>query len=134
MFALTMGAGTNMAIGDVCKTPAPTGTLPIPYPNISTSAPTAPAAFNVLMGCTPTLNLSSKTLVSNGDEAGCMGGLVSSMIIGQTDYMVGAITVSAGGTPVQRLTSVTGQNSMGTTLNIVGMTAVPSQVTVLVLG
>jgi len=40
----------------------------------------------------------------------------------------------ADGMPVQRLTSVTGQNSLAVTPNTVGMCICPSQFTVLTLG
>jgi hypothetical protein len=134
MFALSMGAGTNTAFTDVCKTPSPTGVTPIPYPDVNLSATSVPAAFNVLMGCTPALNKMSMGMISNGDEPGCAMGVVSNLIDGQTTYQVGCVTIFAGGTPVQRLTSVTGQNGAGPLMNTPGMTAVPSQVSVLTLG
>lgn len=133
MFALSMGAGMNAGFPDACLTPVP-APAPIPYPNMSFSASTMPMAFNVLSCCTPTLNMMSKGLVSVGDQAGVVLGAASHIIAGQTNYMVGCFTIMMGGAPAQRLTSVTGQNSMALLPNGPGMTAVPSQVCVLTLG
>jgi hypothetical protein len=134
MFALTMGAGMDMGFPDACKTPTPAGPIPIPYPNIAMSATTAPVVPNVLIDCMPSINMASKGLISNGDQAGVVGGLIDSMIMGQTNYNVGCFTIFFGGTPAQRLTSVTGQNSAGLVPNAVGLCSTPSQVTVTVLG
>lgn len=138
MFALSMGAGMNMAFPDVCLTPipSPAGPIPtpIPYPNIQMSSTTAPIVPNVLMGGTPAINMASKGLVSSGDEPGILLGVVSHLEVAQNLYLVGCITIITGGTPQQRLTSVTGQNAAGMVPNAPGMTCVPSQAIVLTLG
>ncbi len=118
---------------DVCITPAASG-APLPYPNIAMTATTAPAAYNVLIDCMPAVNLLSKGLVSFGDEAGTAGGVVSHLIDGQTEYVVGCETILVGGAPAQRLTSVTGQNCLAMQANTPGICLAPSQVTVLSLG
>ena len=138
MFMLTMGAGMNMGFPDVCLTPVPTPAgpvpTPLPYPDINMSATTAPAAYNVLVDCMPSVNQLSMGLMSNGDEAGTYGGVVSHLFDGQTDYIVGCFTILVDGIPAQRLTSVTGQNAVGVMPNAPGMSLCPSQVTVLTLG
>lgn len=133
MFMLSMGAGMDFGFPDVCLTPAALG-APLPYPDFSMSATTAPAAYNVLVDCMPTVNLLSKGLVSFGDELGTAGGVVSHLIDGQTEYFVGCATILVDGVPAQRLTSVTGQNSLGMLPNAPGLCIAPSQVTVLSLG
>ena len=133
MFMLTTGAGLDLGFPDVCLTPAAAG-APLPYPDIAMTATSAPAAYNVLVDCMPTVNLLSKGLVSFGDEAGTAGGVVSHLIDGQTEYMVGCETILVDGVPAQRMTSVTGQNSLGMMPNAPGMCLAPSQVTVLSLG
>jgi hypothetical protein len=133
MFALSMGTGMDICFPDTCLTPSP-APVPIPYPNIATSAATMPMAFNVLTECTPTLNMMSKGLVSAGDQPGVALGVASHLEAGQTSYEVGCFTISMGGAPAQRLTSVTGQNCMGVMPNGPGMALVPSQVTLLTLG
>jgi len=134
MFSLTMGAGVQMGFPDVCLTPAGPVPVPIPYPNTSETATTAPAAYNILTDCMPTLNQLSFGLVSEGDEPGVEMGVVSHLESGQTEYIVGCITIFADGLPVQRLTSVTGQNCAAVLPNAPGMAVVPSQFTVLTLG
>ena len=134
MFQLTMEGGMNMGFPDVCLTPTPVGPIPIPYPNISTGATTNPAstALTVLTECTPSLNQASEVLISNGDEPGVNMGVASGMIMGPTEFILGSFTVFVGGPPAQRMTSMTGHN--GLSMNCPGVSLVPSQVRVLVLG
>lgn len=138
MFALTMGEGVCMGFPDVCITPipSPTGEIPapIPYPNVAESATCPDPAMTVLADCMPILNQLSDISVSEGDDVGVEGGVVSHDISGGTVFIVGSLTVLAEGLPVQRLTSVTGQNAMAVLPNAPGMCAVPSQFQVLVLG
>ena len=138
MFMLSQGAGMNLGFPDVCLTPIPTPAgpvpTPIPYPDTNVSAATAPAAYNVLVDCMPSINMMSIGLVSFGDCTGVLGGVVSHNDVGQTDYMVGCFTIFVDGAPAQRLTSVTGQNAMAMLPNTPGMCVAPSQVTVLTLG
>lgn len=134
MFALTQGAGIDLGFPDCCLTPVGPVPVPVPYPNIAESATTAPAAYNVLTDCMPTLTQMSMGLVSEGDEPGVLMGVVSHLESGQTMYLVGCITILADGLPVQRLTSVTGQNCLAVLPNAPGMCICPSQCTVLTLG
>ncbi|WP_295441414.1 DUF4150 domain-containing protein [uncultured Thiodictyon sp.] len=134
MFALTMGAGMNLGFPDVCITPVGPIPVPIPYPNMQMSATSAPAAYTILMDCTPALNQSSAGLVSVGDEPGVLLGVVSHLESGEAEYIVGCITIITDGMPQQRLTSVTGQNAVAVLPNAPGICTVPSQVTVLTLG
>jgi len=134
MFRLTMGAGMDLGFPDVCLTPYVGGVIPVPYPDIAMTSTSAPAAYNVLVDCMPTINQLSMGLMSNGDEAGIAGGILSHLIDGQTTYMVGCFTILVDGVPAQRLTSVTGQNSLGMFPNASGICLLPSQVTVLTLG
>ncbi|MEW6262840.1 MAG: DUF4150 domain-containing protein [Thermodesulfobacteriota bacterium] len=135
MFQSTMGGGMSLGFPDVCNTPAAAGApVPIPYPNISTGAVANPAtaAMTVLTDCMPSFNQATEILISNGDEAGVMMGVASGMIMGPTEHILGSFTVLTGGSPAQRLTSMTGHN--GLSMNCPGVTLVPSQVSVLVLG
>lgn len=134
MFMLSMGTGMDMGFPDVCITPVGPVPVPIPYPDIQMSATSAPAAYNVLVDCMPTINQISMGLVSVGDDTGVLLGVVSHMISGETMYMVGCETIMVDGLPAQRLTSVTAQNCMAVLPNSPGVTLAPSQVTVLALG
>ena len=132
MFQLSMTGGMTMGMPDVCKTPMP-APVPIPYPNISTAAMANPAttAMTVLTDGTPSLNLRSQILLSNGDEPGVLMGVVSNLIMGPTEFIMGSVMVLQEGCPAQRLTSVTGHN--GLAMNCPGVCLAPSQVTVLVM-
>jgi hypothetical protein len=134
MFMLTQGAGMSLGFPDVCLTPIGPIVTPVPYPDINMSAATAPAVYNVLVDCMPSINQMSMGLVSFGDCTGVLGGVVSHLEDGQTEYMVGCVTIIVGGAPAQRLTSVTGQNCLAELPNAPGVTSCPSQVTVLTLG
>lgn len=133
MFQLTMGSGMDMAFPDVCLTPTLVPT-PIPYPDMAFSVTSAPAAYNILTECMPSLNQLSEGLVSVGDQPGVLLGVVSHLEAGEAFYILGCVTIFVDGPPAQRLTSVTGQNAMGMLPNAPGMCSVPSQFTVLSLG
>lgn len=134
MFQSTAGGGMNMGFPDVCLTPTPVGPIPIPYPNVSTGSTTNPAttALTVLTDGMPSLNQMSITTTSQGDNAGVNMGVASGMVMGPTEFILGSFTVFKEGAPAQRLTSMTGHN--GLSMNCPGVSLVPSQVTVLVLG
>lgn len=134
MFQQTMAGGINLGFPDVCLTPTPVGPIPIPYPNITTGATTNPTttALTILTDGMPSLNQMSMIPLSNGDNMGVNMGVASGLVMGPTEFILGSITVMKEGTPAQRLTSITGHN--GVSMNAPGMSLVPSQVTVLVLG
>jgi hypothetical protein len=138
MFQLTMMGGMNLGFPDVCNTPIPTPAgpvpVPLPYPNISIGCTTNPAstALTVLTDGCPSLNQLSMGLISNGDEPGLYMGIASGMIMGPTEYLLGSLTVIKQGAPAQRMTSLTGHN--GLSINCPGVSLVPSQVNVIVLG
>jgi hypothetical protein len=131
MFANTMMGGMSMGMPDVCKTPPLA--IPIPYPNIAVGATAIPptACMKVLMGGTPTHNLGTTIPLSNGDNAGVMGGVASQMVMGPMKYLMGSFSCLVGGQPTARITSMTGHNGMS--LNGPGMSMMPSQFKVLVV-
>lgn len=133
MFANTQMGGMNFGFPDVCLTPIPTPAgpipTPIPYPNISTGMMGVPAVYNVLFGGTPAHNLATVVPLSNGDNAGLLGGVASGTDMGPTFTLTGAMTVLIGGMPASRMTSMTLQN----TTNCPGAQLVPSQLSVLLL-
>ena len=134
MFMLSQGAGENLAPVNVNITPAFPAPVPVPYVNLEMTATSAPAAYNVTVDAMPALNQLSIGLVSEGGDAGVLGGVVSHIFSGETMYVVGCETILVDGVPAQRLTSVTGQNALGMLPNAPGMCISPSQVTVLALG
>lgn len=134
MYLLTVNTGLNLAFPDVCNTPAPNGAIPLPYPNISdpSQASGSSAVASVVVDGAKSLNLLSEVSSSMGDEVGSLGGVVSGGFSGPTRFMLGSFTVFMGGVPCARMTSVTGQN--GKMPNSVGMSLLPTQQMVLVLG
>ena len=133
MFSNCQLMGMNLAAPDVCRTPAPPSPapVPVPYPNTSMVCTGVPAAYTVMCSCAPAHNLSTTAPLSAGDNTGVAGGMVSQVDMGPTKQILGSFTVMYDGMPATKMTSMTGQN--GTPPNAVGITAVPSQVTVLIL-
>jgi hypothetical protein len=123
-----------MGMPDVCKTPAPPAPFaPIPYPNIAMLAQANPGtcSMKVLVNCQPSFHQSSQILMSNGDQAGVMGGMISSMIMGPAAPKMGSNKVKVEGKGQVYLTVMYGQN--GQNANVpAGTQIAPSQVKVLV--
>lgn len=100
MFALTLSGGTCMSTPpDVCKTPSPTGTVPVPYVNIFQCSMVTPntACSKVFIDGSPALNLKSATMLSNGDEPGTAGGISSGKFIGKGEFTKGSQKVTLEG-------------------------------------
>ncbi len=130
MFGNCQAGGMNLAPADVCKTPTPAGPVPIPYPNISQGTMAVGFFPKVIWVGGPAHNLLTQVPLSNGDQAGAAGGVVSSMIMGPTRHTAGSTKVILGSAPASRMTSPTTQNQM----NAVGLALAPAQTKVLLLG
>ena len=93
--ASTTGGGNAFAFPDTCKTPSPTGTVPIPYPNTAmlNMANSATCSMVVKIMNSPVVTKSTIIPMSNGDEAGVMGGVVSGLNLGQAAFKLGLPTV-----------------------------------------
>ena len=138
MFANCQMGGMNLAAPDVCKTPFPPppvgpGMLPIPYPNIAMGMTALPptACLKVLLMAGPAHNLMTTIPISNGDNAGVLGGVASQIMMGPSRHTMGSTNVLYGGMPATKMTSMTGQN--GVSMNIPGLTLVPAQFKVLLM-
>ena len=127
MFVCTFGQGMAMGMPDVCKTPP--FAVPAPFPNIGNNAMAVPAYFTICINAMPELTLTAMHAVTQGDEAGVMGGVVSQCIMGPARPLMGSQAVFVGGIPVWRLSDPTLHNIS----NAPGVTSVPSQQTKLVL-
>lgn len=132
--ASTSMAGMCMAFPDVCKTPTPAGPIPIPYPNIAQNPMMDPgsATKKVMIMNMPAAMMMTKINLSNGDEAGAAGGVVSNKIMGPAQFNLGSAMVMWEGKPAGRLLSMTGQNDAPVSNAPPGMQIVPSQVMVIV--
>lgn len=123
----TFGAGSCMAVPDVCKTPP--FAIPAPFPNTGMNSTAVPAQFRVMINGQPILNVASTNAMSSGDEGGPIGGVVSQTIKGPCTAVMGSMGYMVGGSPAQRCLDPTNQN----TANCMGSNMVPSQVIVTVL-
>ena len=129
MFANAMMGGMSLGFPDVCLTPAGPVVVPIPYPNIAMGPMGVPPVPNVLFGGTPAHNLLTEVPLTQGDDTGVLGGVVSLMDMGPRLCLDGAFTVLVGGIPATRMTSLTLQNGV----NAPGVCLVPAQLAVLLL-
>jgi uncharacterized Zn-binding protein involved in type VI secretion len=112
MFAVTKQNGQCMAMPDVCKTPAPPAPpIPIPYPNIAMPMMGNPCTMKVLISGMPALTKSSKIPMSNGDQPGVAGGVVSGKMMGETEFILGSMKVKLEGNPAVKLGDPTKQNA-----------------------
>ena len=129
--ASTNSIGMGVAnVPDVCKTPTPTGPVPIPYPNIAQNAmfiPSTIAKKVKIVGASAVI-VGAKTGLSNGDEPGVLGGVSSGSFIGEMECTKGSSKVRIEGKGAVRMGDSTKQNKG----NTMGMIAVPSQPIVMI--
>jgi hypothetical protein len=134
MPASTKAGGQCLAFPDVCKTPAPPAPpIPIPYPNMAMANQASPGT------CTKKVKIKNKAVIlkgteipsSSGDEAGSIGGVVSSKIKGSCKYKCGSGKVKCEGKAVAYVGCMTGQNGSNAN-NPAGAQLDPSQTDVLV--
>lgn len=124
MFANCQCGGTDQALPDVCKTP-----VPVTFTNIALGSTAIPLANSILIENMPAHNLMTVTPITNGDEAGTDGGVISSTFMGPSRHTTGSVTVLIQGSPITRMTSTTLQNST----NAVGARITPSQHILMIL-
>ncbi|HEY4119243.1 MAG TPA: PAAR-like domain-containing protein [Byssovorax sp.] len=130
MFANTQGGGTDNAQPDVCKVPppGPGPPVPTPFPNIGQGSSATGAAMKVLISGSPAHNLGTTTPVTQGDQGGTLGGMVSNRFSATRRHTVGVTSVLIGGKPATRLGAATSQNNN----NAMGVRTTPSQRKVLI--
>ncbi|MCR5813218.1 MAG: DUF4150 domain-containing protein [Desulfovibrio sp.] len=121
MFALTRKGGVcTSTVPDVCNTPSPSGTVPVPYVNVFQCSMVLPskACSKVFIDGSAALHVKSETTVSNGDEAGVNGGVVSGKFIGKGGFIRGSSKVTLEGKPaVSQGAMTTHNNGNATGLN-----------------
>ena len=95
MFANCQLGGMNFAFPDVCLTPSPVGTIPIPYPNIGmgVTANPATACKKIYLMCMPAHNLPTLIDLSMGDNPGVLMGVASGMVMGPYKHLMGSVGV-----------------------------------------
>jgi len=129
--ASTTGGGVCFAFPDVCKTPSPGGPVPVPYPNVGQVMQATGTSTKVKICQKPAVTKKSKMNLSQGDEAGVAGGVVSGRNMDKVQYRKGSGKVKIQGQPAVYLTAMTGHN--GSNANMpAGAQVVPSQIKVIV--
>lgn len=128
--------GFNFAPIDVALTPIPSPVgpipVPIPYPNFGLNPMALPmtTAMHVFQTFTPAHNVATTVPLSNGDNAGILGGITCAPLDMSFNFRTSCATsMLMGCLPVVRMVDMTLQNMW----NSVGLTASPSQVQTLVL-
>jgi hypothetical protein len=95
--------GMSIVLPDVCKTPTPAGPIPIPYPNIGKSSDASGGPSGVTVQGKMLMVKGAKYMMSSGDEAGSAGGVMSSSIKGECEFMLYSFDVKFEGKNVCRL-------------------------------
>lgn len=123
-------SGKALAPGNnICKTQLGPVVTPLPYPNIWDLAMTEPLA-NITFENTPAINLKSKGLLSQGDTAGTLGGVISSTIMGTGKFVSGAPKVLIAGAPaviMGRSSTLQNKDNAPGNVTLVGQTTVLSK-------
>jgi hypothetical protein len=97
-------SGISMAMApDVCKTPSPGGPVPLPYPNIARAASLSDGTTTVKTDGQMAAIKGSKYASSNGDEAGTVGGVVSSVNMKEAEWITFSFDVKMEGKNACRL-------------------------------
>lgn len=106
----TKASGICFAFPDVCLTPTPVGTIPIPYPNIGDLSQASGVSSKVKIGGKPIVLENSEIPSTQGDEAGSSGGVASGKIMGKVTFTTYSTTVKVEGKGVVRMSDTTQQN------------------------
>lgn len=129
----TKGGGNAMAAPDVCKTPAPPAPpVPIPYPNMGNLMQATKTSAKVKFSAKEVVTMKSEIPMSNGDEAGVAGGVVSGGNMQKVQFKKGSSKVKIEGQQCIHLTSTTGHNGSNSNAPA-GAQIAPSQTKVLIL-
>jgi len=89
--------GFRSVFPDVVKTPSPGGPIPIPYPNIAKSSGIAKGSKKVKNRVSKMITKKSNFKMSNGDQPGVMGGIISSKIKGKANFLNYSFDVKISG-------------------------------------
>ncbi len=101
-------------VPDVCKTPSPGGPVPVPYPNIARSASLKNGSTTVKADGNECGIKDCEFSMSNGDEAGVAGGVVSSTNMKEAKFLLFSFDVKIEGKNACRLTDMMTMNHANT--------------------
>jgi hypothetical protein len=79
---------STATVPDVCKTPTPGGPVPMPYPNIAQSITLSNGTTTVKGDKAMAANKGSKFAMSNGDQAGTVGGVKSNVFMKEATWIL----------------------------------------------
>jgi hypothetical protein len=122
--------GMSFGMPDVCLTPAGPAVVPVPYPNMAMNVMANPGlcTFTFIVAGGLAMSMKSMVMLSNGDNGGAVGGVMSGMMMGPARFNLGSFSLLVGGMPAARMTSLTMQNMTNVPM---GCNIVPSQVSLM---
>lgn len=127
----TKAGGKALALPNVCKTPTPSGPVPVVYCSDGMLNQATDTAEKVKFVGKDVVTLGSKIPRSMCDEAGTGGGVMSGTNMDKVTFKKGSSKVKVEGQPCVHLTSATAQN--GSNANCpAGTVVAPSQTKVIV--
>ena len=98
--AVHAGSGGVFMAPDVCQVPPLC--IPASFTNTALSKDATGTASSVIINGQPACHLSSTFMVSNGDEGGSCGGIISGTIKGQAQFITSSPNVFIEGQPAVR--------------------------------
>jgi len=95
--------GISNVFPDVCKTPSPSGPVPVPYPNLGKSSDASKGPKTVTIEGKMPMVKGAQYSMTTGDEAGSAGGVMSGSTKGPAEFMMYSFDVKLEGKNVCRL-------------------------------
>lgn len=95
--------GMSLVFPDVCKTPSPGGPVPIPYPNTGKSSDTIKGPVKVKTDGSMPMVKGANYMMTTGDEAGTLGGVMSNVFKSVCEFMMYSFDVKFEGKNVCRM-------------------------------
>ena len=124
-------SGQAFAVPDTCLTPAPPAPpVPTPYPNIAMLMQAVKFSTKVKLSGMAALNIQSEVPMTQGDEAGVNGGVMSGVNMNKMVFKRGSAKVKVEGAAMVFLTSTTGHNGANANMPT-GTQIAPSQTMVI---
>lgn len=114
---------------DTCNTPVGPSVVPTPYSNIGQGMMANPGtlASTILICGFPAATTNTELTMTQGDEAGVLGGVISGIIMGPGKYTVGSGSVKMSGMPAVYMGSMIGLNGTASANCPAGYQTAPSQ-------
>jgi len=121
-----------MAMPDVCLTPTPVGSIPIPYPNMAMleQALISTMSESVKIGGFNAATVQTEIPMSEGDDAGVSGGVMSGTFAQGCKFKIGSESVKWEGQQAVYQGCLIGHNNTSNPNMPAGNQIVPSQETV----